>query len=48
MQRSDGRSVHIRKCTNAEPALLQIYQALDIRATPGGTKKIQRQKTKTS
>lgn len=40
MQRSDGRSVHIRKSTKAEPALTRIYQALNISATPGGTKKL--------
>jgi transposase len=40
MQRSDGRSVHIRKSTNAQPALMRIYQALGISAAPGGTKKL--------
>jgi transposase len=40
MQRSDGRSIHLRKCTKAEPALMQIYQALGINAAPGGTKKL--------
>jgi transposase len=40
MQRTDGRTVHVRKYTKAEPALLQIYQALGISASPGGTKKI--------
>jgi transposase len=40
MQRTDGRSVHIRKSTKAEPALMRIYQALGISAAPGGTKKL--------
>ena len=40
MQRSDGRSIHIRKSTKAEPALMRIYQALGINAAPGGTKKL--------
>ena len=40
MQRSDGRSIHIRKSTKAEPALMRIYQALGISAAPGGTKKL--------
>lgn len=40
MQRADGRTIHIRKSTKAEPALMQIYQALGINAAPGGTKKL--------
>ena len=40
MQRSDGRTIHIRKSTKAEPALMRIYQALGINAAPGGTKKL--------
>lgn len=40
MQRSDGRRVHVRKSTRAEPALMRIYQALGISASPGGTKKL--------
>ena len=40
MQRSDGRRIHMRKSTKAEPALTRIYQALNISATPGGTKKL--------
>jgi transposase len=40
MQRSDGRSIHLRKCTKAEPALMRIYQALGISAAPGGSKKL--------
>jgi hypothetical protein len=40
MQCSDGRTIHLRKCTRAEPALMRIYQALGISAAPGGTKKL--------
>jgi transposase len=40
MQRSDGRTIHIRKPSKAEPALLRIYQALGIGAAPGGTKRL--------
>lgn len=40
MQRTDGRRLHVRKTTKAEPALMRIYQALGIGAAPGGTKKL--------
>ena len=40
MQRSDGKTIHIRKSTRAEPALIRIYQALNISAAPGGSKKM--------
>jgi len=40
MQRSDGRTIHIRKATQPEPALTRIYNALGITAAPGGTKKL--------
>jgi len=40
MQRADGQTVHIRKSTKAEPALVRIYRALGLSAAPGGTKKI--------
>jgi len=40
MQRSDGRTIHIRKATQPEPALTRIYNALGISAAPGGTKKL--------
>lgn len=36
----DGRTIHIRKSTIAEPALLAIYKALGINPAPGGTKKL--------
>jgi hypothetical protein len=35
----DGRSLHVRKATVAEPDLLAIYRALGISAAPGGTRK---------
>ena len=40
LRRTDGRTVHVRKSTNAEPALLRIYQALRVNAAPGGIKKL--------
>jgi transposase len=36
----DGRTLHVRKATNAEPALRRIYDALDIHAAPGGVRKL--------
>jgi hypothetical protein len=38
--RTDGRSVHVRKSTVAEPALSVIYNAIGVNALPGGTKKL--------
>lgn len=40
MRHKDGRAIHIRKSTVAEPALLEIYRALRINTAPGGTKKL--------
>ena len=40
LRRRDGRTVHVRKSTVAEPALMPIYTALGITAAPGGTKKL--------
>lgn len=40
IERTDGHTVHIRKSTRAEPALMRIYRALGIGAAPGGTKKL--------
>jgi transposase len=40
LRRRDGRTLHIRKSTLAEPDLLKIYQALKINSMPGGTKKM--------
>jgi transposase len=36
----DGRSLHVRKATDAEPDLLAIYRALGISSAPGGTRKL--------
>lgn len=36
----DGRTIHVRKSTVAEPALLTIYKALGVNPAPGGTKKL--------
>ncbi len=36
----DGRTLHIRKATVAEPELRSIYSTLRISATPGGVKKL--------
>ena len=36
----DGRTLHIRKATTAEPKLKNIYEALGISAEPGGIKKM--------
>lgn len=40
LRRKDGRMIHVRKSTQAEPALMAIYQALGINSVPGGTKKL--------
>jgi transposase len=40
MRRSDMRTLHVRKSTLAEPALMTIYRALAINPAPGGTKKL--------
>ena len=40
LRRKDGRTIHMRKSTGAEPALMAIYQALAINPAPGGTKKL--------
>jgi len=40
MRRRDGRTIHLRKSTLAEPALMEIYQALNISSAPGGNKKL--------
>ncbi len=39
-QQGDGRSLHVRKATVAEPDLLAIYRALGIGAAPGGIRKL--------
>ena len=37
--RADGRTVHVRKATRAEPPQQALYDALGIDAEPGGTRK---------
>jgi len=36
----DGRTLHVRKATNAEPEQLVIYRALGIHSQPGGVRKL--------
>ena len=36
----DGRALHVRKATVAEPTLRKIYDALGIEAAPGGVRKL--------
>jgi transposase len=36
----DGRTLHVRKTTTAEPALRRIYELLGIEASPGGVQKL--------
>ena len=38
-RRADGRTLHVRKATRAEPPQLAIYDALGIQHAPGGTRK---------
>ena len=38
-RRTDGRTLHVRKATRAEPPEQAIYDALGIGSTPGGTRK---------
>jgi len=40
LRRRDGRTVHVRKSTVAEPSLRAIYNALGISTAPGGTRKL--------
>ncbi len=40
LRRKDGRTIHVRKSTAAEPALMKIYPALALNPAPGGTKKL--------
>jgi transposase len=40
LRRKDGRTIHVRKSTWAEPDLMAIYQALAINPAPGGIKKL--------
>lgn len=38
-QRTDGRSLHVRKATRPETELAEIYQALNLNPLPGGVQK---------
>ena len=40
MVRTDGRTIHIRKSTHAEPEMVKIYETLGIHTAPGGTRKL--------
>jgi transposase len=40
LRRKDGRTIHVRKSTLAEPRLMAIYQAMAINPAPGGIKKL--------
>ena len=39
LQREDGKTIHLRKATKAEPQQLVIYKALEISTCPGGIQK---------
>ena len=39
-QRKDGRTLHLRKATQAEPRQLEIYRALGADPAPGGIRKM--------
>ena len=39
-RRKDGRTLHVRKATLAEPAQLQIYTALSLDPQPGKTSRM--------
>ena len=39
-RRPDGRTLHVRKTTQAEPEQSHIYQALGIDPSPGGVRKM--------
>ena len=39
-RRKDGRTLHVRKTTRAEPGQLKIYQALGLNPDPGGIRKM--------
>ena len=39
-QRADGRTLHVRKATRAEPDARAIYQALNLNPAPGGIVKL--------
>jgi len=39
LQKEDGKTIHIRKATRAEPHQKTIYNALGLSAQPGGAQK---------
>src|SRR5699024_4233095 len=39
-QRDDGKTLHVRKATQAEPAQKKIYRALGVNTAPGGIRKM--------
>ena len=39
-RRPDGRALHVRKTTQAEPEQERIYQALGVDPCPGGVRKM--------
>ena len=39
-KRGDGRILHVRKATRAEPEALALYQALNLNPNPGGIVKM--------
>jgi hypothetical protein len=39
-RRPDGRALHVRKATEAQPGQLAIYQALGVDPSPGGVTKM--------
>jgi hypothetical protein len=38
-RRADGKALHIRKATRAEPEQMVIYQTLKVNPAPGGISK---------
>ena len=38
-RRADGKALHIRKATRAEPEQMAIYRALEVNPAPGGISK---------
>lgn len=39
-KQKDGRTLHVRKTTTAEPKLRQLYEALGLSASPGTVQKL--------
>jgi hypothetical protein len=38
-RRADGKALHVRKATRAEPEQMAIYRALKVNPAPGGISK---------